>query len=53
MPTATFCAVVPKIKVGQIVPFGFVKAIIIDTKLEGRSVSIAIGAATMAAGQLI
>jgi hypothetical protein len=46
VPTTTFCVVVPRIKMGQTVPSGLVKANIIDTRQQGRSVSIAIGAAT-------
>jgi hypothetical protein len=53
VPKPTFCVVVPRIKAGQTVPSGLVKANIFDTKRKGRSVSIAIGALTMAAGQVI
>ena len=56
-PTAavpkTACSVVgPRITMGQTVPFGLVKANIVDKKCKA-SVSIAIGAATLVAGLVI
>ena len=53
VPRTRFCVVVPRIKMGQTVPSGLVKANIIDTRRQRRSVSIAIGATTLMASQVI